>query len=46
VPPSDSSSFKPVTTGDLPLPNRIVMAPLTRNRSGEDGVPPDFGIAY
>ncbi|WP_432510012.1 alkene reductase [Kineococcus sp. SYSU DK001] len=31
--------FSPVTLGDLTLPNRIVMAPLTRTRAGADGVP-------
>jgi N-ethylmaleimide reductase len=28
-----STLFDPVTAGDLQLANRIVMAPLTRNRS-------------
>ena len=31
--------FSPVSLGDLKLPNRVVMAPLTRTRSGEAGVP-------
>jgi N-ethylmaleimide reductase len=31
--------FSPVSLGELRLPNRVVMAPLTRTRSGEDGVP-------
>ncbi|MFG6502215.1 alkene reductase [Microbacterium sp. P05] len=31
--------FSPLTVGDLDLPNRVVMAPLTRMRSGEAGVP-------
>ncbi|HEY8282719.1 MAG TPA: alkene reductase [Leifsonia sp.] len=31
--------FSPVALGDLQLPNRVVMAPLTRTRSGADGVP-------
>ncbi|KAF0966271.1 alkene reductase [Rhodococcus sp. T7] len=31
--------FSPLTLGDLELPNRVVMAPLTRSRSGRDGVP-------
>jgi N-ethylmaleimide reductase len=31
--------FSPLTLGELELPNRIVMAPLTRLRSGADGVP-------
>ena len=29
--------FTPVTLGDLPLPNRIIMAPLTRNRAAGAG---------
>lgn len=31
--------FSPLTLGELELPNRVVMAPLTRVRSGGDGVP-------
>ena len=31
--------FAPAAFGALELSNRIVMAPLTRSRSGEDGVP-------
>jgi len=31
--------FSPVSLGDLHLPNRVVMAPLTRTRSGDAGVP-------
>lgn len=31
--------FSPLTAGDLTLANRVVMAPLTRLRSGADGVP-------
>ncbi|WP_269209042.1 alkene reductase [Arthrobacter sp. 35W] len=31
--------FSPLALGDLDLPNRLVMAPLTRVRSGRDGVP-------
>ncbi|MBA8815265.1 2,4-dienoyl-CoA reductase-like NADH-dependent reductase (Old Yellow Enzyme family) [Microbacterium halimionae] len=31
--------FTPLDLGALTLPNRIVMAPMTRTRSGEDGVP-------
>jgi N-ethylmaleimide reductase len=34
--------FTPLTAGDLPLANRIVMAPLTRTRTGADGVPTDL----
>jgi len=31
--------FDPLTVGSLTLPNRIVMAPLTRARAGREGVP-------
>lgn len=29
----------PITLGAIALPTRIVMAPMTRNRAGDDGVP-------
>ncbi len=32
--------FQPFTLGDLSLPNRIVMAPLTRNRASHDAEAP------
>jgi N-ethylmaleimide reductase len=32
--------------GDLSLPNRVVMAPLTRNRAGTDGVPTELVARY
>jgi NADPH2 dehydrogenase/N-ethylmaleimide reductase len=31
--------FEPLELGELRLANRIVMAPMTRNRAGTDGVP-------
>ncbi|QCB51242.1 alkene reductase [Rhodococcus sp. PAMC28707] len=31
--------FSPLTLGELKLANRLVMAPLTRVRSGRDGIP-------
>jgi N-ethylmaleimide reductase len=34
--------FSPVSLGDIDLANRVVMAPLTRMRSGADGVPGDL----
>ena len=34
--------FSPVTVGSLHLRNRIAMAPLTRMRSGTDGVPSEL----
>ncbi len=38
--------FSAVSLGDLKLPNRLVMAPLTRSRSGTDGVPGDDVVEY
>jgi len=38
--------FSPVELGDIVLKNRIVMAPLTRNRAGEGGVPQDINVTY
>ena len=37
--------FDPFTAGDLKLANRIVMAPLTRNRS-PNAIPPDIAVTY
>lgn len=31
--------FSPLTLGELELPNRLVMAPLTRVRAGKEGIP-------
>lgn len=38
--------FSPVTLGSIALQNRIVMAPLTRNRAGEGGVPQAMNVTY
>lgn len=38
--------FTPFTIGDLDLPNRILMAPLTRCRTGLDRVPNDIMVEY
>ncbi|MGU7778874.1 alkene reductase [Burkholderia sp. PU8-34] len=38
--------FDPVVLGDLTLPNRIVMAPLTRSRAGDTRVPNDLMARY
>jgi N-ethylmaleimide reductase len=38
--------FSPVSLGDIALSNRMVMAPLTRNRSSQDGVPNDLNVTY
>ena len=38
--------FTPIRLGAHQLPNRIVMAPLTRNRAGKEGVPQAMNIEY
>jgi N-ethylmaleimide reductase len=38
--------FSPVTVGELELANRIVMAPLTRSRSDEQGRVPTYAADY
>ncbi len=38
--------FSPVKLGSIALNNRMVMAPLTRNRAGEGGVPQDLNVTY
>ena len=39
--------FQPIQLGALPLPNRIVMAPLTRSRAGQPGnVPTPLTACY
>ncbi|GJE17602.1 alkene reductase [Methylobacterium marchantiae] len=41
-----SPILEPFTLGDLTLKNRVVMAPLTRSRSSDEGVPPAFAVDY
>lgn len=38
--------FDPIEVGKMTLPNRIVMAPLTRNRAGAGQVPRDIAAQY
>jgi len=38
--------FSPLTVGRMRLPNRIVMAPLTRNRAAEGNVPQAMNVEY
>lgn len=38
--------FDPTQLGALSLPNRIAMAPVTRSRYGEDGVPGELHATY
>ncbi|MFI9106105.1 alkene reductase [Streptomyces fildesensis] len=44
--PAPSRLFEPARLGGLELPSRLVMAPLTRNRAGADGVPGELMAAY
>ncbi|OFZ30694.1 MAG: alkene reductase [Bdellovibrionales bacterium RIFCSPHIGHO2_01_FULL_40_29] len=37
---------KPLQLGDITLPNRIIMAPLTRSRAGDDRIPNDLMRDY
>lgn len=38
--------FSPLSLGSITMRNRIVMAPLTRNRAGEGGVPQAMNVTY
>jgi N-ethylmaleimide reductase len=41
-----NSLFQPIPVGDVTLPNRIVMAPLTRGRAGAERIPNDLMVEY
>jgi N-ethylmaleimide reductase len=43
---SDDILFTPLSLGAIQLPNRIVMAPLTRMRAGADNVPTALNAEY
>jgi N-ethylmaleimide reductase len=38
--------LSPIKLGRYELPNRLVMAPLTRNRAGEGNVPREMNVTY
>lgn len=38
--------FKPLRVGAIELPNRVLMAPLTRNRALADGTPQEMAATY
>ena len=38
--------FTPFLLGRLKLPNHIVMAPLTRSRANDEGIPSSFAAKY
>ncbi|EUC18822.1 alkene reductase [Paraburkholderia hospita] len=41
-----SQLFTPVRIGSLSIPNRMVMAPMTRSRADDAGVPDDVVVTY
>jgi len=41
-----TTSFTPVRVGRYILPNRLVMAPMTRSRAKADGTPGDLSAEY
>ncbi|MFC7380511.1 alkene reductase [Brevundimonas sp. GCM10030266] len=43
---TDANLFEPYALGPVTLSNRIVMAPLTRNRAGPGFVPGDLAVEY
>jgi N-ethylmaleimide reductase len=43
---SPADLFSPTQLGAISLNNRMVMAPLTRNRAGEGAVPHDLNVTY
>jgi len=43
---SQNTLFTPITLGNTPLKNRIVMAPMTRNRAAQGNVPQDMNVEY
>ncbi|MGF1570692.1 MAG: alkene reductase [Nodosilinea sp.] len=43
---TEKNLFTPIQLGAYELPNRIVMAPLTRNRAGEGNVPQPLNVTY
>ena len=44
--PENTRLLEPARLGGLDLPNRLVMAPMTRNRAGADGVPQPIMATY
>lgn len=43
---TEKNLFTPIKLGAYKLPNRIVMAPLTRNRAGKGNVPQALNVTY
>ena len=45
-PVNNLNLFSPIQMGPYTLPNRVVMAPLTRNRAGAGNVPGSLNVTY
>ncbi|HZZ43209.1 MAG TPA: alkene reductase [Tepidisphaeraceae bacterium] len=43
---TNTNLFTELTVGPYKLPNRIIMAPMTRNRAGDGNVPRDLNATY
>lgn len=43
---STTNLFSPVTLGNLNLKNRIIMAPMTRNRAASGNIPQQMNVEY
>ena len=41
-----TSLWRPIDVGDIGMTSRLAMAPMTRDRSGADGVPSPMNVAY
>jgi N-ethylmaleimide reductase len=41
-----SELFDKLKIGNIELENRIIYAPMTRSRAGDEGVQPDFAAEY
>lgn len=46
MPPATNPLLTSYQLGDLELPNRVVMAPLTRSRAGKGNAPTDLNATY
>ena len=46
MPTEAAPLFTPFTLGGMQLKNRVVMAPLTRSRSSEAGIVPEYAATY
>jgi N-ethylmaleimide reductase len=38
--------WNPIVAGEISLPHRLAMAPMTRNRSTPDGIPTELNAEY